>query len=237
MSISSGTIDYGKEQIHFSVMYSARKTLGIEVHPDGQVFVKAPAGTDPAEIQKRVYKRVRWILRQQLYFQQFDPRTPVRQFVGGETHLYLGKQFRLKIARGSQDSVKLIQGYFRVESKNPPGSDRIKYLLDRWYEEKAATRFKENLDRCWPNFEKLNMTKPRLQIRRMRKRWGSLSRKGVLTLNTDLIRAPDACIAYVITHELCHIQFHNHSSDFYQLLEKVMPDWKKRKHKLELALI
>ena len=237
MSISTGTIDYGKEQIHFSVLYSVRITLGIEVHPDGKVLVKAPAGTDPAEIQKRVYKRVRWILRQQHYFRQFDPRTPGRQFVGGETHLYLGRQFRLKIIKGSQDSVKLIRGYFRVELKSPPSSDRIKYLLDRWYVEKAATRFKENFDRCWPNFEKLNLTKPRLQISCMRKRWGSLSRSGILTLNTDLIRAPVACIEYVITHELCHIRFHNHSSDYYRLLGKVMPDWEKRKHKLELALV
>lgn len=236
MSISSGTIDYGKEQIHFSVLYSARKTLGIEVHPDSKVLVKAPTGTDPAEIQKRVYKRVRWILRQQHYFHQFDPRTPGRQFVGGETHLYLGRQYRLKIINGSKDSVKLIRGYFKVEQKKSPSSDRIKYLLDRWYAEKAATRFKESFDQCWPNFNKLKLTKPRLLIRRMQKRWGSLSRKGVLTLNTDLIRAPDACIAYVITHELCHILFHNHSTSFYRLLGKVMPDWEKRKHKLELLL-
>lgn len=237
MNLSSGTVNYGKEQIRFSVLYSARKTLGIEVHPDCNVLVKAPVGTDPTEIQKRVFKRVRWILRQQHYFRQFDPKTPGRQYIGGETHFYLGRQFRLKIIKGSQDSVKLIRGYLEVELKSPIGSDRIKYLLDRWYAEKAATRFKENFDRCWPYFEKLNLTKPRLQIRCMRKRWGSLSKNGILTLNTDLIRAPVACIEYVITHELCHIQFHNHSSDFYRLLEKVMPDWEKRKHKLELALI
>ncbi len=64
-----------------------------------------------------------------------------------------------------------------------------------------------------------------------------MSRSGTLTLNTDLIRAPKECIDYAITHELCHIQFHDHSSDFYRLLEKVMPDWQKRKHKLELALV
>lgn len=237
MNLSYGTFDYGKEQIQFSVLYSARKTLGIEVHPDGNVLVKAPIGTDPAEIQKRVYKRIRWIQRQQHYFRQFDPRTPGRQYVGGETHLYLGRQFRLKIHKGSQDSVKLIRGYFRVELNNLPDSDWIKYLLNRWYAEKAAARFNENFDRCWPYFDKLNLTKPGLQIRHMRKRWGSLSKKGMLTLNTDLIRAPVACIEYVVTHELCHIQFHNHSPDFYRLLEKVMPDWEKRKQKLELALV
>lgn len=36
---------------------------------------------------------------------------------------------------------------------------------------------------------------------------------------------------------LCHIHFHDHGSEFYRLLEKVMPDWEKRERKLELALV
>lgn len=232
-----GTVNYGKEQVQFNVLYSARTTLGIEVYPDSNVVVKAPLGTDPAEVQKRVFRRVRWILRQQHYFQQFDPRTPVRQFVGGETHLYLGRQFRLAISTGNQDSVKLTRGYFVVEVKSAVSSDKVKSLLDGWYAGRAAVKFEESFTHCWPYFDKLNLLKPRLQIRRMQKRWGSLSKGGQLTLNTDLIRAPKECIDYVITHELCHLQCHDHSSDFYRLLEKMMPDWEKRKHKLELALV
>jgi len=232
-----GTVNYGKEQVHFNVLYSARKTLGIEVYPDSNVVVKAPLGTDPVEVQKRVVKRVRWILRQQHYFRQFDPRTPVRQFVGGETHLYLGRQFRLAISSGNKDSVKLTRGYFGVEVKCGVSSEKVKSLLDRWYAAKAAVKFEESFDHCWPYFEKLGLPKPRMKIRRMQKRWGSLSGGGQLTLNTDLIRAPKECIDYVITHELCHLQYHDHSSDFYRLLEKVMPDWEKKKHKLELALV
>ena len=230
-------ITYGKETISFSVLYSARKTLGIEVYPDSNVVVKAPLGTDPAEVQKRVFKRVRWILRQQYYFRQFDPRTPARQFVGGETHLYLGRQFRLAISTGDQDSVKLTRGYFSVEVKSTVSSEKVKRLLDGWLAEKAAIKFAESFGHCWPYFEKLGLTRPRLKIRRMQKRWGSLSRGGQLTLNTELISAPRECIDYVISHELCHLQCHDHSSEFYRILEKVMPDWEKRKHKLELALV
>jgi hypothetical protein len=237
MNISSCTVNYGKEQIQFSVLYSARKTLGIEVSPDSNVLVKAPVGTDPAEIQKRVFRRVRWILRQQNYFRQFEPRTPARQFIGGETHMYLGRQFRLKINNGERDSVKLTRGHFIVEVKGAISSDKVKSLLDGWYTAKATVKFEESLYRCWPYFDKLNVIKPRLQIRRMQKRWGSLSRLGTLTLNTNLIRAPQECIDYVITHELCHIQSHDHSSEFYRLLEKVMPGWKQRKLKLEMVLV
>ena len=70
----------------------------------------------------------------------------------------------------------------------------------------------------------------------MRKRWGSLSANGMLTLNADLIRAPRECIDYVITHELSHLRYKNHGPEFYRFLDKVMPDWEKRKHKLEVTL-
>jgi predicted metal-dependent hydrolase len=71
----------------------------------------------------------------------------------------------------------------------------------------------------------------------MKKRWGSLSDKGTVTLNTNLIKAPKECIDYVVTHELCHLKYHDHSSEFYKLLDSVIPEWKKIKHKLELSMV
>ena len=215
----------------------ARRTLEIAVHPDSTVVIKAPVGTRFEEIQMRVCKRAGWIKRQLEYFRQFEPRTPPRQYIGGETHLYLGKQYRLKISGGERNEVKLIRGYFQIKVKDIASPEQVKSLLEGWYAEKAIDRFRESFERCWPFFEKHSLMKPRLQIRRMKKRWGSLSKNGTLTLNVDLIRAPKECIDYVVAHELCHLRYHDHSPAFYGLLDRVMPDWKKRKHKLELALV
>jgi predicted metal-dependent hydrolase len=93
------------------------------------------------------------------------------------------------------------------------------------------------MDRCWQKFNGLGIDKPKLSIKRMQKRWGSLSDKGTVTLNADLIRAPKECIDYVITHELCHLRFHDHSPEFYKLLDSVIPGWEKIKHKLELSMV
>ncbi|NTV14920.1 MAG: M48 family metallopeptidase [Desulfobulbaceae bacterium] len=235
--MSSCCVIHGKECIRFKVLHVARKTLAIEVLPDSSVVVKAPVGTELEEVRRRVTRRVRWIIKQQQYFRQFEPRTPLRQFVGGETHLYLGKQYRLQVGEGGKDSVKLSRGYFLVTTSDLGGTDKTRQLLGKWYLAKATTTFYGSFARCWPYFAKLGLAHPRMQIRRMKKRWGSLSRGGLLTLNPDLIRAPKECIDYVITHELCHLRFHDHGSEYYRLLEKVMPDWEKRKHKLELALV
>lgn len=236
MSPTHGSITFGKENIGFQVLYARRKTLEIAVYPDKAVIVKAPIGTDIAAVRKRVLKRAGWIKRQLDYFRQFDPRAPNRRYVGGETHLYLGRRYRLKITHAEFNEVKLSRGYLQVSVKGEVSAEQIKNLMERWYTEKAANKFKESFDRCWSWFEKSVTSKPRLQTRRMRKRWGSLSKNGLLTLNTDLVRAPKECIDYVITHELCHLLHHGHGPEFYRLLEKKMPDWERRKHKLELAL-
>ena len=119
----------------------------------------------------------------------------------------------------------------------PEQLPHIKRLMDDWYAEKAAIKFRESFDHCWLRFQKVAKGRPRISVRQMKKRWGSLSHNGLLTLNTDLIRAPKACIDYVITHELCHLKHHNHGPNFYRLLEKMMPDWERRKSQLELSMV
>jgi len=235
--MSRGVVSYGREIIEFSFCHVDRKTLEIAVHPDQEVVVKAPLGTEPAEVQRRVANRAKWIIRQRNFFLQFNPKTPVRSYVGGETHLYLGRRYRLKISSGRQDEIKLVKGYFEIQVKGRISSDKVKSLLDGWYEKRAILKFRESIDYCLSCFKKPTLQRPRMQIKRLKKRWGSLSVKGMLTLNTDLIRAPRECIDYVVSHELCHLQCKDHSPKFYKLLEKIMPDWKDRKHKLELALV
>lgn len=236
MRMPHGVVSYGKEKIEYNFCRLDRKTLEIAVYPNCAVLVKAPLGIAPAEVQERVARRARWIIRQRNFFLQFDPRTPARCYVGGETHLYLGRHYRLKIGNGRHDDIKLVKGYFEIKVKGRVISRKIKYLLDEWYIRKAMGKFRERLEHCLPYFKRPALPQPRLQIKRLKRRWGSLSAKGVLILNIDLIRSPIECIDYVIVHELCHIQYKDHGPDFYKLLEKIMPDWKNRKHKLELTL-
>ena len=228
---------HGRQEIRYRILYSSRRTMEIAVHPDGQVVIKAPENAGLDVIQQRVRKRVRWISRQLAWFQQFQPRTPPRRYVSGETHLYLGRQYRLKISVADEDSVKLTRGFIQVRCCDTPSPEKVQRLLEQWYLGKAGIKFRESLDRCFLQFERWGYAKPTIHIRRMKTRWGSLSARGTLTLNSSLIRAPRDCIDYVVTHELCHLRYRDHSTAFYRLLEQVMPDWSNRKHRLELSLI
>lgn len=232
----SCSIRYGSDEIEYDVLFVNRETMEISVHPNKAVIVKAPLDTTLEKISQKVRKRIRWIRKQIRYFSQFDPRTPERQYVGGESHLYLGKQYRLKIVQGLRNHVLLSRGFFWVESPLMK-PELVRQSLDNWYRERAHSQFENILHKAWENFEKYNRPKPTLRIQKMQSRWGSLSKQGTLTLNVDLIRAPKDCIEYVIFHELCHLIHHNHGPEFYKLLDQTLPGWSTRKHKLEMALI
>ncbi len=237
LSIFNCQLVYGSKVINYSLLYCDRKTMEIAVHPDNTVVVKAPLQADITLIEKKIIKRARWILRQLQFFKQFQPKTPDRCYVNGETHLYLGKQYRLKLSKGTKNLVKLSHGFFHITCRHEPTPDAVKKLLYRWYSDKAQFQFTASMDRCWPKFDSLGKDRPKFSIKRMQKRWGSLSDKGTVTLNTDLIRAPKECIDYVVTHELCHLKYNNHSPEFYKLLDSVIPGWEKIKHKLELSMV
>lgn len=233
--LECGTIQYGSRKLSYDIVLTNRKTMEIAVYPDQSIVVRAPEGIDKETVEERIRKRSRWIVRQIAYFEQFAPRTKNRCYVNGETHLYLGRQYRLRVARGEVGQVKLLRGELLVVSPDAATPELIKSLLLDWYSAKARVHLTDSIERCWQKFRGIDIDKPELTLRRMKTRWGSLSNKGTLTLNTDLIRAPKECIDYVVIHELCHLVHHNHGPDFYALLELISPDWEKHKQKLELS--
>jgi len=231
------SIKYGSKQIDFNLKFSNRKTMGIKVFPDSSVEVVSPNNSDIVTIKDRVKSKASWIVKQQDFFLSFRPITPPRKYISGETHLYLGKQFRLKIIESEFNTVKLKSGYLKIYTSIPNNKKAVQRLLYKWYEEKASLHFNTLFTKCVKGFSTFHDYNPQLKFRLMEKRWGSCSRNGIIHLNTELIKARKEYIEYVIIHELCHLIHYNHSSDFYNLLDNLYPDWKKTKYKLELLMV
>lgn len=228
-------IKFGSRTIVFDLEYLKRKSLSIKVHPDNRIEVLAPVGAMENKVMEKLKAKAPWILKQVDHFNSFKPSTPQRRYISGETHLYLGRQYRLKIAKGKEETIKAYRGQLWVYSFNPePG--HLKIQLEQWYNQRAKTIFDELLEDVVPKFKRYKITKPALVVRTMAKRWGSCTTAGKIILNTELIKAPKACIEYVIIHELCHLVHYNHSREFQHLLNKMLPDWRKWKDRLEYGL-
>lgn len=226
-------VQYGDTTIEYHLSYAARRTLEISVHPDLRVIVTAPQNTAIEAIEAKVYKRASWILRQQRDFALYLPHTPPRQYISGETHWYLGKQYRLKVIQDSDaEWVKLERGYLVVRTTDKADTAHIKVLVDAWYLRQARRVFRERLTLLLPRFERYNLPDFQFRIRELQTRWGSCSEAGTIVLNLKLMQVAKLYIDYVIVHELCHLIEHNHSNRFYALLDRTLPDWRERRQKL-----
>jgi len=237
MTETTHHIRFGQREISYKLIRRPRKTLEIAVEPDTTVVVVAPLEASLEAIETRLRKRASWIIRQQRHFSQFLPRTPKRRYLSGETHLYLGRRYRLKVIPHDKQFLKLSRGIMLVGTPHHRRSEAIRKLLENWYRERAHIKFPERVERCLGFFPDAEAFCPAdLIIREMKKRWGSLSPSGRLVLNLQLIKAPVDAIDYVIIHELCHKTAPHHDATFYGLLKRIMPDWERRKQRLEQAL-
>lgn len=224
---------FGQTEIIYRVNACDRKTLAIHVYPDGQVVVDAPMTASHEAIAAKVKKKAPWIFKQQLQFEAYPPALPQRRYVSGETHRYLGRQYRLQVNQGLVDQVKLVHGRLLVETPTPNNTEKVKTLLQEWYRLRAKAVFAERYDLCVRQVAKLAIQHQQgFQLRFMSKRWGSCTAQGKIILNPELIAAPKDCIDYVITHELCHLKERNHTQAFYKLLSAMMKDWESRRKRL-----
>ncbi|RCK80164.1 MAG: putative metal-dependent hydrolase [Candidatus Ozemobacter sibiricus] len=242
MSERRGVVCYGDEIIRYEIVERpARRTLGIEVYPGGRVVVLAPRGCDDATINERLRLRAAWISRQLATFSQYEHHTAPRQYLSGESHRYLGRQYRLRVKANDpavyEDQVTLTRGEMWVISPGELPPVKVKELLRCWYLKRAREVFDGVLTDAFDAFQRMGHERPRIVVREMCRRWGSLSPNGQMTLNTRLVQAPRLCVEYVIVHELCHLVHKNHDSAFFALLGQILPDWRARKQRLEQALL
>jgi hypothetical protein len=226
-------IRYNGEIISFALVRTKSKRLTISVYPDLAVKVKAPNGKSLDQIKARVEHRAAWISKQLQHFRQSLPAAPERRFVSGETHLFLGRQYRLKLHRADSTSVKMIGRYLHVSTPNPRHTNRVRELVEGWYLNHAKQLLHRRVQQRYDEVKRFGIPSPTIRLQKMHKRWGSCTRASKIILNSDLIKAPSQCIDYVIVHELCHLRIHGHNHRFFRLLTTCMPDWQRRKERLD----
>lgn len=115
-------------------------------------------------------------------------------------------------------------------------SEWIKRSLEKSKQKQERTekytkeQFKEIVEKQANNLIKETELVPnRVRIRDIKYAWGTCSANKNITINYKLIKYSKQAIRYVILHELCHLKYMNHSKDFWNLVEKYMPNYKEVK--------
>lgn len=228
---------WGNRKLPFRLRRADVKRLRIAVDPEGRIAVTAPRHATDEEVVARVSRRGDWIQRQQQSFALWHPRTPVRQYLGGETHLFLGEQLRLQVEADLPESVERHGNRLMVGLGKVKGRHAVRKLVQEWYAVQARLILRERWSLQRKFWAMQGAEASRVIVRPLRNRWGSMTPAGSLVLNAQLVHAELRLIDYVIAHELAHARFPDHGPEWKRLMSRAMPDWVIRKHQLENQLL
>jgi predicted metal-dependent hydrolase len=228
------TIQYGNKIIQFDIKKGKRKkTVAIHVHPTTKVTVLSPQQLDEEKILMILQKKAKWIIEKQEQIKNHRDSNPVKEFVSGESFPYLGRYYRLKVIKSFTDSegtCRLVNGRFLVEVKGNRGGEidrvAVKRSLINWYLEHANGTIRERVERF---SQQIGRWPANIEVKNQERRWGSWSHNGSIRFNWKIIMAPISVMDYVIVHELCHLIHPHHSYHFWQKVQSIIPDYKKRR--------
>jgi len=232
--VEQSEVQFGRTAIPYTIHRGRRhKTVAIGVDPIEGVRVGAPKNTPVGKLDEIVHRKARWIIDRRRRHEDLPPPPSPREFVSGETFLYLGRQYRLKLERGKANGragVRLIGGHLHVPVHHgAPRAAEVREQLVAWYRAHADQRLPERVAVWAPS---LGLEPSAVLIRDQRKRWGSADARGNVRFNWRVVQAPMRLVDYVVAHELVHLRYPDHTRDFWAALGQVMSDYEERREAL-----
>ncbi len=205
-----------------------RKTTDIVIERDGIVTVRPPKHFTPEQVDAVVDSKRLWIYKNLAEWRDLNAAHVVREWVNGETFLYLGRNYRLKLVSDQETQLKLLHGYFCLSRDvlESGGAQAAKAALRAFYCEKGRQRILERVNYFAP---KAGIKPIAMLVKDLQFKWASCSKSGKLVFHWKCMMAPLKIIDYIVVHELCHFHYRDHSAAFWNEVDKLMPDYAERK--------
>lgn len=212
----------GKTVVPYTIRESDRASrISLKIDNRHGLQVILPSGAKVPNIEELLYLRQQWILKHL-------KKAPVkRQFVTGETFLYMGQAHVLEVMptqTGKRTAIGRQAQTLRVRLRAGVTPDQqaqeVRHALESWYRTQARVYLNQ---RTAELAQQHGFRYEKITIKGQQTRWGSCSTLGNLNFNWRLMLAPTEAIDYVIIHELCHLREHNHSAKFWKLVERYYP--------------
>lgn len=225
--------EHGTQTIEFHVKRTDRKTIWIGIEAPDTVKVVAPKGLPDELLLSHIKKKAKWIVTKLSEVREVQHLRAKKEFVNGESFLYLGRSFSLQIEIDEtikKPLINLFQEEFLIVTPTK-NQEALKQSMELWYREKTYKNVVEKVNYFQQFFE----VKPNnIKVKEQKKRWASCSSQRNLNFNWRCSMAPSSVLDYIVLHEMCHMMHMNHSKEFWDLIERIMPDYKKRREWLKM---
>jgi predicted metal-dependent hydrolase len=219
-----------EKELNCKIIKTIRGSIKITISHKNGVIVKSPIYVPNFILSSHISDKKDWIFD---HFYKLDEiaKRKEKKYIAGEEHYFMGNKYKLEIQLSEKENVSLSSSSIIVKvSRNSP--KLVKSLWNGFLHERAVEIIFNVYETACQVFIKRNIIPKTLIYKRLKGKWGACSFDNTIYINPDLVKTPLACLEYVIYHELCHVLHHNHSKQFYSLLNEMMPDWKFRRKKL-----
>ena len=209
-----------------------RKTTDIVIERNGIVTVRPPKGFTPEQVDAVVESKRMWIYRNLAEWRDLKATAVVRQWVNGETFLYLGRSYRLALVAEQTDDLLLKEGRFCLKHSimERGGEGAARAAFEAFYSRKGEKRISDRVAHFSP---RVGVRPKGTAVKALGYRWASCTQNGSLSFHWKSMMAPPKIIDYMVVHELCHLHRRNHTDAFWNEVDKVMPDYGERKRWLK----
>ena len=205
------------------IIRSKRKTLSLTINENAELIIRAPKRLSIEKIQDFINEKENWINRKKRLIEN-----QIKDVTSNHNKLlYLGNLFPINVEQNASKELFFTGEEFIANSIEP---NSLSLSIKKWYKNK----FKEiALPRVAYFANKHNLMVNQVRIKNQKTMWGSCSSKNNINLNYLLLMAPMGVIDYVIVHELVHTIHRNHSTDFWDSVESIMPEFQEHKRWLK----
>lgn len=212
---------------------SDRQTTDIVIERDGLITVRPPLRMTPEQVDETVLSKRMWIYRNLAEWRDLNATRVTREWVNGESFLYLGSSYRLQLVQEQDEPLKLKDGRFcLLRSVVETGGNHAAHeAFETFYINKGRQRIAQQVAYFAP---KVGVSSGTLQIKDIGYRWASCQKNGDLHFHWKCLMAPLTVIDYIVVHELCHLHHRDHSDAFWNEVDKVLPDYRDRKEWLRI---
>ncbi|MCK4661722.1 MAG: M48 family metallopeptidase [Bacteroidales bacterium] len=209
-------------KLEYSIKYSNRKTLNISVERDRTIIVRAPKSLSLERIEDIVQSKRNWIKDKINHSQKYPIGFNAKEFISGETLLYLGRNYQLSVIDEDFEGIRFNQGFI-ISKSNQANANQ---LFKEWYLKKALEKIKPLAKIYATN---LGVGYNECKTSEMKYRWGSCTPKNNIIFNWRIIKAPMYVLEYLVAHELVHFLENNHTPNFWNILSIQVPNYEKAK--------
>lgn len=204
-----------------------RRTVGLEVDPDGSIVFAVPADAEPEQVALIVRSRQLWLARAIRRRAMLSAEHPAKEIVNGEGFEYLGRLYRLLLVDDQDVPVSLRGGWLQVQR-----SEQGALAIVDWYRSRGR-RWLVDRVAMWSG--RVGAHPQEVVVRDLGTAWGVRDKDSCVAFHWAAVQLPPRLLDLIVVHELVHLAVARHDAEFRRRVLLALPDAFEREAELAQA--